>query len=701
MELQQAQQQPAKKPAQTYFAVDTWQKVIAALDERERNYWTTINSRGLPNLWRLNYAQAFGMDPNTRRNATQKLQYAGASDAFVRFRMNITRSHVKQRIQIAMGPRPSFRALAMNDDPGSLAQVGISSKVLDYVFRAAKGEQACFEALESDQWFGEGSIWARWDFEAGDQVPYLAKEPANDQFTGQPLFNPDGTPLLMDVPRTKKSGQPQLSAVFPWEKFADATARVSPWVCVKEKASKFEVAAQYPEVADKILSQQLKRDDPGMVELFCWDWGSVTTDQIVVKHFYHKPCKAVPGGRYLGYVGDVKLWDVPCPLENDMPIVSIRTAKYYGTAFGYPETSDLLAPQEMLDEVTSQTATNLIKHGNQSLWAEDGVEWDQARIAKGGGFFMLKQGQKPPQTIQWAAMPDSAKFLMEWLPSMMSDLSGMNPVVRGQPEANIQSGTFAALMLNIAEKFQSATQGEYDLALNSLGNMLLELVRANADTQFAAEVAGEGNAPYMKFFTREDFNGIRRVIIERQSPLMNNISGRFEVLNAVAQFPKPERGAAVQMLKTGDDAAFTEADMSTKILIRTENARMSKGIPADVSKSDNILLHNPEHQASLDRLRSQEPPTEPMEKQAWEAAIMAHIQHMADHAVVWFDTDPVYLASLNLPMPPMPQVLPANMNGDPAAAMGGGGTPPGAEPKLPNLPEPAQPPAEAATSAAA
>jgi len=703
----------AKAPAQQYFATLTdYVQLISELNTRERNWWTTINSRGLPNLWRLNYAQAFGMDPSTRANATQKLTYAGPSDSFVRFRINLTRSHVKQRIQIAMGPRPSFRALAVNNDASSLAKVAISAKIVEYLFKVARGEEACFEALESDQWFGEGAVWARWDYDAGDNVKYMAQEPANDQFTGQPLLDPQTQqPLMKPVQRTKKTGQPQFLAVYPWELPRDATARTSPWWIVKEKASKFEVAAYWPELADKILAQTLRRDDPGVVEMFAWDWASVTSDQIIVRHFYHRPCKAVPGGRYVGYVGDVKLWDLPCPLESDVPIVVIRSAKYYGTGFGYPETADLLAPQEMLDELTSQAATNAIKYGNQSLWAEDGVEWDQKRIAQGGGFFTLKANQKPPQTIQWAAFPEIAKFLIEWLPPMMSDLSGMNPVVRGQPESNIQSGAFAALMLNIAEKAQSPTQGEYDTALNRLGNMTLELVRANADTEFAAEVGGSANQPFMEWFTKEDLAGVKKIAIERQSPLMNNTSGRFEVFDRVAKMPKKDRYEAIQMLATGDMTAFTESDMSDIILVRRENELMSQNRPAFASKTDNVLLHNAEHSASLNRLRAMDEPQDPQQKMLWDQAIKLHVDHIAEHALLWVQTEPAYAASLNLPPPPPPpmvnmppQVGPGGKPMGPPGPKTQGGAGADGQPgtsKLPNMPTAAEPPAEANNKIAA
>ena len=51
------------------------------------------------------------------------------------------------------------------------------------------------------------------------------------------------------------------------------------------------------------LEQVFFGSEPGALELFQWDLSSATDDVLAVKHFYHRSCAAVPGGRYMGYVG--------------------------------------------------------------------------------------------------------------------------------------------------------------------------------------------------------------------------------------------------------------------------------------------------------------------------------------------------------------------------------------------------------------
>lgn len=647
-------------PLDGYFARDKAENIIQHMRTRQRNQWNALNNRGLPTLWRLSYSQAFGIDPETYRNSTQRLEFCGTQQQHIRFRVQLTRGHVKQRDQLAQGQRPSFRAVATNDNASSLAQVGIASKVLTYLFRRSNGETSCYEALESDGYFGEGFIWPRWDEDAGRTETIQVRKPIVDPQTKQPVIDPTTgeAALGLPEPQKKRTGAISFTSLYPWDITRDTNTRKPSWVEIREKTSKYELMARYPEHAEALSRVTLTREsEPGVSEMFQWDFSSVTDDTVLVKHFYHRNCAAVPGGRYIGYAGDIVLWDVACPLEEGIPLVSICSAHYFGTLLGYPEATDLLSIQEAIDELLSQGITNALKFGNQNLWGEDGVEFDQTSFMQGGSYFTLKTGQKPPQTIAWQPMPEFTKWALEKLPDFMDLISGMNSVVRGNPDANITSGVFASLMQDIALKFISATQSAYDAALGELGNMTLAFVRANADTRFAANVSGDANEPYMSYFTAKNFAGVEDVTIERQSPVMTSIAGRFEVFEKTKDLPKDQRQAAIQMLNTGDTAAWTENDEACLILIRKENEMLMRGEMPEVSKSDNPMLHAVKHQASLDRLRSQEaPPPGSQEELQWKAAIQAHAEHIAEHGVVWMQTDPVYAAMLGNPPPPQPAI---------------------------------------------
>jgi len=704
-----------------YWAVKPLTDLVDELKGQERGWWSAGTRRGYWDLLRLIYAQAQGMDPNGSPNAAHQLRFAGVNASFVRFRVQLTRSHIKQRNVMAQGERPAFQCLSLNDDYESLAQVQTAQAGIDYVFRQAKGESVEWKALEADGYFGEGFIWGRWDPNGGADIKKVEEQPVTnpdgspqmmpehayqDAQTGQLVIEPEA-PATQQVEVRKKAGTPTLTALYPWEVVRDPYARDCPWVMVREIVSKLEHAAQYPDQSTEILEIDNLRAEAGIAEMFAYDIGATTSDQIIVRHFYHKACPAVPNGRYVGVAGDVPLWDLPCPLPEGLPLVSICSAKYFATAFGYPESADLLSIQEMIDELYTQSANNVLRYGNQSLWAEDGVEVDMKALARGGGFFNYKTGQEPPKTIQWAQIPQATEYLLENLPNLMNFISGMNSVARGQPDANIQSGTFAALMLNIAQKFVSATEQSLDAARNDVGNMLLKFLQANADAEFVGVVAGANQAPYLRLFKGSDFGGIERVQVETSSPLMRTIPGRFEVFNAIKNITnKQERAAAYTMLVTGNSNAYTESDVASEILIQWENEQLSKGIWCEVAVSDDPVLHNLKHKASFDRLRAMPPTDDPKEIQLRITAQQMHQQHMAKHGLGWAMSDPIFCDSVQIPRPALPWnpygTLPVQGispdTGAQGAPQGQSSMPGAAGSGMPAQPDPAQPPDNANTA---
>lgn len=693
--------QPPKGPV--YWAAAPAKELVGEMERHERAWWSAGARRGYWQLLRLCYAQAYGMDPATgAANTTQQLQFVGPTASIVRFRVNLTRSHIKQRNIMAQGERVAFQCLALNDDFQSLSQIPMAQSVIDYLFRAAKGEQAGWKALESDGYFGEGALWGRWDPDGGDDVQVTREVPIMDELQ-QPMSWPDGSALTEPKEETVKSGQPTLTALYPWQLVREPNTENSPWIIVREKRNKWELAELYPEQRETILSASNLLSELGIAELFGYDLAGATDDIVIVRHFYHRHSAALPGGRYVGVVNGAPLWDLPNPLPSGNPVKFICTGKYFGTSFGYPEAADLLSMQEMIDELLTQGANNMMRFGNQSLWAEDGVEVDMRKLAEGGGYFTTKPGQSPPRTIEWARMPDAGKWMLEFLIERMNEISGMNSVARGAPEANIQSGTFAALMLNIAQKFVSATEASNDEMRNDSANMLLDLVRANSEAPFLAEVAGANQAPYIKQFTKQDLSGVRRVQVATASPLMRTIPGRLEVFQALQPLSKEQRQAAYQLITTGNADAFVDLDQSCSLLIQFENERLMRGEWCEPAATDDPILHCERHKSAFDRLRSMEAPN--------PQALNMLQEHISKHGMAWAGVDPVLAAMLGLPQPPAVPMSPMaqqqggpNMGPQPEpapnAAPGADGAPPTNGQTQPAQPAPPRPPPNAMREAA-
>jgi hypothetical protein len=669
-----------------YFAAEDFEHIVDRLKEVDTNSVLAAEQRGLYALWRLLWCQAHGINPDTGVQETQALQFVGPDANYVRFRVNMTRGHIKQRIQLAQGDRIAYRAIAMNHDAASIAQVPIAGALMDYVVKTTRLDHFAARALEADGFFGEGYLWVRWDPEAGEKVPTQVQ--ATDD-AGEPIMMPEvpgAPPTPTYVTQQLPSGAPVVQHLFPWQVSKDPYQEDPSWVIVHEPISKYELAGRFSELSAKILSvDNLFRRAYGMA-IIGWNNRGSTNDTVILSHFYHKSCAAVPGGRYVGYCDDIPLWDEPCPSPQGIPVTSICTARVFGLSYGYAESADLMSMQEMIDELLSQSANNAMRFGNQNLVIEDGIDFDKDEIAKGGAVFRKKSKQDDPKAVQLAEMPEIAKYLLEYLPTRMNEISGLNSVTRGQPEYNITSGSFAALMLNIAERYQGATQASYDQAVTRVGNLILQFIQARASSGFVAEVAGHANDPYLHYFSQQDLQSIRRVEIERASPVLNSIPGRFEVFDKLSGLSKPQRREAAELILTGSMDAFLEDDTSQIALIRWENEQLLQGVNPPCLVSDDARSHNLAHRTLLDKVRCM--PPSPQRDQI----ITVVLQHISDQSMAWAGLDPVMALTLDLPIPPTQQLPTTGQSPAPTTKQLPAGQPP--SPQMPQLPESAQPPAE-------
>ncbi len=114
-----------------YWATKKGQDFLGEARQHELNWKYTAQTRGIWDLWRLIYCQVLGINPDTGAyNDTQQLKFAGDQGQYALFRIQLTRSHIQQRNMLALGQRPSFTAVATNNDVSSLAQVGIAAKAM-------------------------------------------------------------------------------------------------------------------------------------------------------------------------------------------------------------------------------------------------------------------------------------------------------------------------------------------------------------------------------------------------------------------------------------------------------------------------------------------------------------------------------------------------------------------------------------------
>ena len=708
--------------------------VVAALDEKRDDYFNAVSQAGLVRMWRVAWAQYYGTDPdNPGEMATQQTKRVGQEKEYTRVRINEPRSFIKQAIQTAIGVRPAFKATTESSDFATLAGIEAVDRAIAYVMKTAFPNRKRRRFLERAMVLGFSFAHVRWDAEGGDDTKEEVTAKGPD---GQPIVGPyTGEPITDEV--DVKSGAPVIGIGCGWDTYFDFEEEDGlSWQVGREKRAKGELAALFPEFADDILDMG-DEDRFSRERLFNNNsfipTSTTDSDKLVVEHFYLARCAGAENGRYIMFLPDGEggkvLLDreLPIKAKGKIPIVNLVPSAYIGAFLGYADSWDMLSLQQLADNVVSDWASNVRALGRANLMVQKGAGINYDAMRQG-----LRVIEQNPGTEQaYYLLPpkiENASELLQFIGRSRESITQQNAVRRGDPQANIKSGTMAALFNQQSIEFLSDVQEEFDGAETEIANISMEMIRSRSKGKFMVQVAGEGQRPYWEAFSKEGLKGIKSVEVESVSPAMRSPSGRYETYNVLKNEPdKAARGAVLRGLNTGDWSGYAEVDKSTDLRIVKENELLLQGLEVQVGIADDHEAHAASHWALFERLEAVDPspppqmmspegmpigqPPPPGKYEKAKAAILAHLdKHSAD----FLNSNPAMNILLKRLMPPpVPgtptwQMMMATQGmgatpTDPAAGQGAGGdsapptddgtaTPAGEQPKQPKPAEPAQPP---------
>lgn len=678
-------------------------KLVGGLNRARDNAWGMLEARGLPNLWRLIIRELEG---HRGTGSLEKgLTFAGEGDEAdeLRFRVSLIEPAILQKAQLAQGKnKTKFKCLSVNGDSSTMAKNLLAQKAMDYIFRSVRLDEEGIRGLMMDITYGAAAFWIRWDPTAGEKID--VEKPVIDPATGQPVVLPPqvdpatGMTLKPAQPQTEKvkerSGAPTIQALPPTAVLRDYTVKESLWYMVAEPISKWELMARYPEHADKILNAKDRsvRQD---LALSGWNVSSRNEDTVTLNHFYHADTAAVPGGRWVGWVGDTMLWSTPIPTSDQMPVVWLSTRQISGTYLPYPEAASMLAPQLALNEAFTLVTEEMLRHNRSNMAVKKGSIYDTDALSRGGHMIEVDDLKADlPVYITKPSMGDAPKILIDQLPRALQQIAGLNDVSQGNPNSNITSGTFAALMVNTAENNQGLRGDAYVSAQERIGNVTLDLTSMNIPNGFLVDISGTVDSPYLQMIDQDTLRGIHKIQVIRDSKIADTWPARMEMAAQIFQLQNPaDRAAAVEMLSTGNMEPITRAYTSVQTLIAQENERIIAGDQAvEPAITDDPKQHVLGHLPTLAAIRMM--PKSP-EK---DAAMRACLMHISKHGAIFKQSglvDPVMLQIVGLPLP---NVAGAQQEAD---RLDGDGPPttdaPPVKPQMkqegePPLPKPAEPP---------
>lgn len=565
------------KSENQYFAILSPKDLAAHVIKLKDNYYEYLESSGHLELLRTSFYTYF--KPGLRFG---KLLKSGKNNEYIEHVSNHFRNLIQHSLSLVCGQRPHFEPKATNTDYKSQLQTQLANGLLEYYNRMKKMERFIKAATESALIYGEGFVYVGWN-------PTLGATIGNHPDTGAPLYEGDvefKNLHTLDIIRDIHKNENQ----------------VHNWVIVRNIRNKYDLAAKFPELSDRILSVKNDKDLQYRIDLQDRQLSRdlMQSDDIFVYSFIHRQTEALPSGRYCELIdSDIVLFDGPLPYR-ELPIYRVAPGERTGSFLGYTNAFDLLPLQDALDKLYSTVVTNQAAFGVQNIAVPKGNDLNVAQLS--GGLNIIEYDAKagPPVPLQLTQSPPETFTMIELIKSDMETIFGIASVVRGNPEESLKSGSALALVQSTSIQFSQNLQQSYVQLLEDVGTAVINLLRDYASTKRVALIAGKSNRAAMKEFKGDDLSLINRVVVDMGNPLSRTTAGRVNIAEQLIQLgmiKNPQQ--YLEVLTTGRIEPIYESEVASLNLIRSENEKLSDGVPVIVLATDDHQNHIAEHLSIL------------------------------------------------------------------------------------------------------
>lgn len=621
----------------TYFANLPPDEIASELFKRVENFQTYLITSGRMGLMRKSYNTYYG--PALKGS---RLNRSGDNSELVNLEVNNYRNVLLHTKALVTQQRPSFEPHATNSDMKSQAQCILAAGLLDYYLREKKVERNINSALEYSQVLAEGWCSVEWNTELGE---VYSVQSVVDPETGQ------------ETSKDIRDGDVEVKNIMGIDVIRDANKSDSEkhnWLILRSYKNRFDLAAQYPELAGDIM------DLPNRNDLQFKDAILITnnykigedSDEIPVYTFYHNKTAAVPDGRMVQFL-DSNLYLIDSPLPyREIPLYRIAPDEQIGSSFGYTVGYDLMPVCEASNMLYSTIITNQSTFGVQNILMPKGSDIGVSQLS--GGLNLIEYDAKvgKPESLNLTSTPPEVFGMIDRLDRVIETLSGANSTIRGNPEASLKSGSALALVQSTAVQFSMALQQSYTQLLEDIGTAIINLLRDYASTPRVAMIAGQSMKPYMREFKGDDLNQINRVIVDMGNPLSRTTAGKVNLAESLMKNNLIKNADQyIQVITTGRLEPVIEPTQMELMNIKAENEEMSNGKDVIVVITDDHVKHILEHKAVLASPASRRDPD-------LVARVTAHLQDHINELVNLQQNNPTLLQLLGQPSPIIPQGAP-------------------------------------------
>jgi hypothetical protein len=646
--------------SEKYFAQLEVREFVAQCAEKIKSFDQYLEQTGMAR--RAEKAENFyyGKHMGESGAGASEVARVGLDDEQSAFAVNYFRNLIQHRMALTTSQKLSYDPRAVNSDLKSLQQTRLSRNVLEYYESDKKIAQHKAQAAERSLVTAVGYVYMGWDKRKGKPIgvkPVQGEPPKEGEeqklkvvYEGDVFARPKGfSEVIFDT------------KVRDWAQ--------NKWIIVEDFVNKWDLAEEFPEKADIIVgasSEATLRDSLRSYKRNRFFEKDANNDLIPVYNLYHIKSDSVPNGRCTRFLSSLDaLYDGPIPyqdkFESFLPVKRIAAGEQFGSIFGYTDSYDVIALQQVLNVLYSTVFTNQAAFGVQMVNMPHGTEVSVNQI-KGLAFLKTPPGTEA-KGINLTNTPAEIFKNIEIVERVMTQLQGLNSVVTGDPDHNLKSGAALGRLQAMAIQFASNFQRQWASLNEDCGTFLLKLLKWFAKSERMFALTGKRNKNAMISFTGDDFDMIDRVVIDLGNPLAATSAGRLELADGLMQQGKISLQQYFEVMETGTLDPISETEASEEELLQKENELFLEGKPVKALVGDKHKAHIKAHKSILnDPLLREKASSADPESLAVVNAVMAHIQ---EHIGLEQTQDPIWFAVSGEEAPPPPPMPPPPGPGGP------------------------------------
>lgn len=612
-----------------YWATDPPEDLILCLMEKLRKHKSTRRSslyweRVLRNLAYV-HGQFFQAGAD---EIDMELKVGGPQGELLHFATNQFRNLLEHYFQLAARDKLELKSRATNSDDQSLASAKIGDGVLDYYKREKNLEDYLRAAAWHSLIFARGFVLHEWDLSVGEP----------DQLTGQPIGDlVYRNPLVNEVCWNDQR---------PWEE--------SQWAIVKVYQNKWDLASQFPEYEEAIISVQEEENE--RLNLYRSQQEINKDDLIPVYKFFHKRTQAIPKGRFTLFVKDQHLTDSELPYK-DIPISTISPGEWVGQGTGWTPAFSLQGPQEMLNGELTSIATNHSTCATQKIWVPEGAEKVKTILAKGG--VQIFSGAAKPEPLPMLAPQADLWNFAKYLDQTMGLLLGISGSTRGEPPTGVTAGNAMALLDAKSVQFATAFVRAYGRLGEDVATATIRTLRQYGTNERIITIIGKTNQPEQQKFTGTDLQYVDRVVVDSVNAMSKTTAGKEAIAEKLIQMGAVQNPKQLlTVYETGNLEPLLRSDDAQRNVINEENEALQRGEQVSAIRIDNHVMHIKEHHSVLGSKNTRSNPR----------VLQFVLAHIMEHEQLLMLPDVQRtMAALGYPVPPQ-FTMPVGPMGLPMAA---------------------------------